>query len=129
MCMCVFFFLIGNDRNIIKKKLQIKACTIEHYRIMSLWKKDKEEIKSVTFELEAKPQALDQSKRLEAKQSRSWQSVLDTSSNVRQLRSFQTIHIRHNWTRFQMSDECRPKPFHQLKSRSATFPESTQETP
>ena len=51
-----------------------KACTLEHQKVTTSWEEDREEIKSTTFELEGKPQALDQSKRVKAKQSRSWLS-------------------------------------------------------
>ena len=83
-----------------------KVWTLEHQIITSSQSKDNEEINSITFVLVVKPQALDQSKRVRAKQYKSWLSELVTSSNVR-----------------------RPSPFHQLKSTSATFPKITQEIP
>ena len=53
-----------------------------HNRAFKKLHHHEKEIKSVTFELEVKPDTLDHSKRVDAKQSRSWLSELDTSSNV-----------------------------------------------
>ena len=58
-----------------------------------------------------------------------WSSDLSKSSNVRQLRSFQIHHIKHNETKFQMLDKCFPNQFHQLKGKSDTVHEGTHEIP
>ena len=84
---------------------------------------------SVIEVLVVKPQALDQSNRIKVKPSRSCLPELDTSSKVRWLRSFHIIHIKHKGTRFRISEECRPNPFHLLNNKSTTFPKSTQRTP
>ncbi len=44
-----------------------------------------------------------------------------TSSKVRQLHSFHSIHIRQSGTSFQISDECLPNQFHIPNKRSATI--------
>ena len=52
--------------------------------------------------IDMSPQALAQSKRKPEKKASSWSSDLSKSSNVRQLRSLQIHHIKHNVTKFQM---------------------------
>ncbi len=61
----------------------IKAWTLACQIITTLEDNDKKEINSMIEELVVKPQALDQSKRVKLKHSRSLLSELDTSSKVR----------------------------------------------
>ena len=75
------------------------------------------------------PQALDQSKRESLKEASNWSSDLSMSSKVRQFRSLQIHHIRHNEAKFQMLEECFPNQFRQPKSVSATNLGQTQEIP
>ena len=58
--------------------------------------------------LEVSPQALDQSKREPLKEAINWSLDLSMSSKVRQFRSLQIHHIRHNGAKFQMLEECFP---------------------
>ncbi len=106
-----------------------KAWTLTHQGYTSWEIKNKEEMNSGIEVLLENPQDLDQSKRVRIKPSKIWLSTLKASSKVRWLRSFQIVHIKQAGTKFQMSDEWRPKPFHQLNKRSATVPEITQRTP
>ena len=79
--------------------------------------------------LEVSPQALDQSKREPLKEANSWSSMLSMSSNVRQFRSLQIHHIKHNGGKFQMLDECFPNQFHQPRRVSATDLGKTHKIP
>ena len=63
------------------------------------------------------------------KEASNWSSDLSMSSEVRQFRSLQIHHIRHNGAKFQMLEECFPNQFHQLKRVSATDLDKTHEIP
>ena len=63
------------------------------------------------------------------KEASNWSSDLSMSSEVRQFRSLQIHHIRHNGAKIQMLEECFPNQFHQLKRVSATDLDKTHEIP
>ena len=130
---CSYFcsaFFIGNRQNFIKKECSVhKVWTLTHQEITSWEIRDRDEKNSVIEMLVVRPQALDQSKRVEVKPSRIWLSDRDTFSKVCWLRSFQIVHIKQIGTMFQISEECRPNPFHQLNNKSTTFPGRTQYIP
>ena len=55
--------------------------------------------------------------------------AVSTLSNVRLFRSFHTVHMRHKWTTFQISEECFPNQFHHPHNKSTTAPGKTQWIP
>ena len=131
-----FFFLIGK-----KKYIQKTARCKKHQHIKNTKKKkQKTKTKNINYKerelrkrgresLDVSPQALAQSNGELEKRVSIWSSNLSKSSNVRQLRSFQIHHIKHNETKFQMLDKCFPNQFHQLKGKSDTVHEGTHEIP
>ena len=76
-----------------------------------------------------RPHTRDQSNKDVAKSSMKQISKLSKSSKVRRLLSCHNIHIKHNGTRFQTSEECFLNQFLHSNKRSNTFPGSTQWIP
>lgn len=63
------------------------------------------------------------------KEARIWSPQPSKSSNIRLLRYLQMLYIKHNGTKFQISDECFPHQFLHPTNRSVTLFGKTQETP
>ena len=81
-----------------------------NYTVVELWiqEKLKEATKSARESMGVRPQAWAQSNNKPKKSSISLMVVNSTSWKVHRLRSHQTIHIRHNGTKFQMAETCIP---------------------
>ena len=133
----IYIFLIGK-KNYIKKTARSKIATAEqknkkkeskNKKKKNINYKERELRKRGRESLDVSPQALAQSNRELEKRVSIWSSNLSKSSNVRQLRSFQIHHIKHNETKFQMLDKCFPNQFDQLKGKSDTVHEGTHEIP
>ena len=133
----IYIFLIGK-KNYIKKTARSKIATAEqknkkkeskNKKKKNINYKERELRKRGRESLDVSPQALAQSNRELEKRVSIWSSNLSKSSNVRQLRSFQIHHIKHNETKFQMLDKCFPNQFHQLKRKFDTVHEGTHEIP
>ena len=103
------FFLIGKKKYIKKTARWKLAPAYQKYQKDGKTKTKKDinykerELRNRGGEsLDVIPQALAQSNKEPEKRASSWSSDLSKSSNVRQLRSFQIHHIKHNGTKFQM---------------------------
>lgn len=79
--------------------------------------------------LDVNAQAREQSNKVPTKEAKSWSPQPSKSSNVRLLHTLQMRHIKHNGTKFQLSEECIPNQFLHPAKRSITLAGKAQETP
>jgi hypothetical protein len=96
---------------------------------LRIQEKLKEATKSARESMGVRPQARAQSNNKPKKSSTSLMVDSSTSSKVRRLRSRQTVHIRHNGTKFQVAETCLPQLLYHPKRRSTMRFGNTQQTP
>ena len=98
--------------------------------VLTNYKKKKRKSWNSTKELQwVKPHTLDQSDKVRISTDCSCSWELSKFSKVCLLLSFHMIHIKHDGTRFQMSDECSLNQFLQPNNKAITVQGNTQWIP
>ena len=91
--------------------------------------KHKDATKSAREFMGVRPPTRAQSNNKPKKSSTSLEGECSISSKVRRLCSRQTVHNKHNGTKFQISDSCLPKLLNHPYRRSLILFGNTQQTP
>lgn len=131
MTMIIFLYLI---RMIIL--IDTTSCTwkctlrsLKHYKMLCTAVQDNNDSNSRMKLQLVKPQTQDQSNNILKTILSNVSQKFSKSSNVQQLHSHHSVHIKHNGTRFQTKEDCLPNQLHHPNKRSVTISGNTHESP
>lgn len=131
MTMIIFLYLmrmiILSDTTSCTWKCTLRS--LKHYKMLCTAVQDNNDSNSRMKLKLVKPQTQDQSNNILENNSIKRVPEISKSSNVQQLHSHHSVHIKHSGTRFQTCEDCLPNQFHHWNKRSVTILGNTHESP